>query len=381
LPTIKKRYALDIPFVTTGRALAIINAPPLKETDPKLSTSLQPKQSKADKTHSFFTNIRTLYLITFIVIFCVIVSGILAYNAMGASKNVSPGKYSHPNKDGSSSMNKQMLPSPMQTTQQVEGDIVPSGIKSLQVGVAPLVTIQEYGGNVTIHAGGAGTMLINGTEEQKAAAIRVTQARGQQGRDAITITPEPISKHVNYDITVPESTQVQIVIAAGSISIDGVNQVSIDTTSGSLVVKNVSGPVRMHTQNGDITAQDIIGSMDMMTINGSIRADTIQGQLKATTQNGDIILRQATLSGQSSMKTKYGSVRFTGTFDPRGKYTLVTKFGDVELTLPTNTAFQLYANTRSGTVSNEFGNNTIGDAPYAQIIASTEGGSVRVNKG
>jgi hypothetical protein len=364
---------------TTEAALSIIRAEQLRDTDAKLTIPPTPKQSSADKPHAFFTSIRTLYVVTFIVMFCVIVSGILTYNMMEAGKSGNPGKQ---NKGGKQSgMNGQMIAPPMLAAQQVSSDIVPSGIKSLQVGVAPSVTIQEYSGNITIHAGGAGSMLIKGTDGQNAAPIRVTQAKGQRGRDAITITPEPISKHVNYDVTVPGSTQVQIVIASGSISIDGVKQVSIDTTSGNLVVKDVSGSVRAHTQNGDITVQNITGPMDIVTVNGSIRGNTIQGQLKAMTQNGDIVLQQAMLSGQSSMKTEYGSIRFTGTLDARGKYTMGTQSGDVELTLPMGAAFQLYGNTRTGTISNEFGNNTTGSAPYAQILVNTQSGSVRVNKG
>jgi len=91
-------------------------------------------------------------------------------------------------------------------------------------------------------------------------------------------------------------------------------------------------------------------------------------------------VREATLSGTSVMETNHGSVRFAGSIDSQGTYTMKTLSGDINLTLPGTTAFQLEANTGSGSVNNEFGSATVGDAPRARITATVGNGSITVNK-
>jgi DUF4097 and DUF4098 domain-containing protein YvlB len=113
---------------------------------------------------------------------------------------------------------------------------------------------------------------------------------------------------------------------------------------------------------------------------GSIRATGVNGQLLATTRSGDVVIREATLSGQSALKTNSGSVRFEGALDPKGTYQMATNSGDIDLTLPANAAFQLAATTGSGSVNNAFGNNIVGTAPQAQITATIGSGSVIVDK-
>ncbi|HZR40018.1 MAG TPA: DUF4097 family beta strand repeat-containing protein, partial [Ktedonobacteraceae bacterium] len=104
------------------------------------------------------------------------------------------------------------------------------------------------------------------------------------------------------------------------------------------------------------------------------------GPLKAVTTNGDIIVRQAALSGQSSLETTNGSVRFQGSLDLQGTYKMKTNSGDVNLTLPSNTSFQLSATTGSGSVHNEFGSTIVGYIPRAQITVTIGYGSVTINK-
>lgn len=79
-------------------------------------------------------------------------------------------------------------------------------------------------------------------------------------------------------------------------------------------------------------------------------------------------------------KTQNGSVRFDGSIDPRGSYTMNTTSGDVDLTLPDNAAFALSATTASGNVENAFGGSVVGTAPRAQLSLHTRNGSIAVVK-
>jgi hypothetical protein len=259
--------------------------------------------------------------------------------------------------------------------------------RTIAVGAYPFITIKGHKGNVSISAGGAGSVVIKASNNSKNLAstigskgIQYTQSRDKQGRDFITIVTMPVYNNVNYNVSAPSSALVKVEVDSGSIVVNGVSGVNIVTTNGSLNIENVSGPIEVSTENGDITGNNIKGQMTMQTVHGSIRDNNVNGQLKAVTQDGDVIVKQATLYGQSILKTQYGSVRFTGTIDRRGTYTMGTQSGDVDLTLSAPVAFQLHASTNSGSVSNELGSNDIGDAPQAQITITIGSGSVVVKR-
>jgi len=277
--------------------------------------------------------------------------------------------------------------SPVPTHQQVssgqqENNAVP-GTRNISVGTDPSIVIKGYKGNVSIYAGSAGSVIIktnNNGKNFNSESIQYTQSRDEQGHDFINIVTKAMYSSVNYEVSAPSTAQVKVEVDSGSISVDGVSGVTIDTISGSLAIEDVNGPIGVSTENGDITVRNIKGQMTMETRNGSIRGNNVNGQLKAVTQNGDIIVKQAMLNGQSVLKTQQGSVRFTGTIDPRGTYAMETHSGDVDLTLPAHVAFQLHASTNSGSVSNEFGNNDIGSTPQAQVIINIGSGSVIVKR-
>jgi len=120
--------------------------------------------------------------------------------------------------------------------------------------------------------------------------------------------------------------------------------------------------------------------MIMKSVNGSIRANNINGALNAVTSNGDVVVRAASLSGTSVLATNNGSVHFEGVLDSHGTYKMKTNSGNIDLTLPNNTTFQLAASTHSGSVSNDFGSAIVGNAPRAQVTINVGSGSVVVNK-
>ncbi len=255
--------------------------------------------------------------------------------------------------------------------------------RNFQVGAQPLIVLNGHGGNVNIHTGSMSAVVVTARQRGNINGARVAykQANDGQGHDRISITTNPGSGNVDYDITAPSATQVQVQADGGSISVNGINGVTIDTGAGNLDIENVHGPVNAHTDNGNIVGRALAGSIVMEVGNGgSIRLNNVNGSLKAISHNGDVVVREATLSGTSVMETNHGSVRFAGSIDSQGTYTMKTLSGDINLTLPGTTAFQLEANTGSGSVNNEFGSATVGDAPRARITATVGNGSITVNK-
>ncbi|MBA2392280.1 MAG: protein kinase [Ktedonobacteraceae bacterium] len=257
------------------------------------------------------------------------------------------------------------------------------GTRSFQVGMHPLLVIKGQGSNVSIHTGNTNTVVVmamahgNGNR----AEIYYDQANDGQGHDRISIMTHPGYMNIDYDITVPGATLVQVQVNGGSVAVDGVSGVTIDTGGGNLDIENVRGPVNVHTENGDITAHGLTGTMDMEVGNGgSIRASNVNGSMKAVSHNGDVVVNEAVLNGASMLETNYGSVHFAGVIDPQGSYIMRTINGNINLTLPGDAAFQLTGVVGSGTIYNAFGTTIVGYGPRAQIMATIINGSVTVNK-
>ena len=255
------------------------------------------------------------------------------------------------------------------------------GRRSFQVAPHPLIVINGHKGDMNISTGNSATVLVNAHKHGNTSAsgsadtmVKYVQSKDQQGRDHLDISTTLNNANVDFDVTMPATAQVQIQIDGGSIAVNGISGVTIDTFSGSLDLQNIHGPVDVQTENGDITARTLNGSVKMQSQNGSIRVNTVNGQLQALTHNGDVIVRKATLQGQSTLETNSGSVWVEGSLNPAGTYTLKTTHGDIDLSLPANTAFRLTAHTASGSISNDFGSSFAGLAPRPPVSASIAGG-------
>jgi Putative adhesin len=260
---------------------------------------------------------------------------------------------------------------------------ITQGSKRFQVGTDVFIIIKGNSENVSVHVGSPGIVIVethNGGSEQESKSTQYNQSRDGQGHDYINIATTRAGGNANYDITAPDTAQVQVEGDSGSMSINGISGVTITTNSGNIAIDDVNGPTNVSTQSGDVVINNVKGQTVVRTVNGSIKVNGITGQLKAVTQNGDITVQQAALSGQSVLQTKFGSVNFTGDIDPNGTYTMETQSGNVDLTLPANAAFQLQTSINSGSVQNEFGSNSVGSAPQAQIVISIGSGSVIIKK-
>lgn len=354
---------LLLPPTTENRLRAVPARPAQKPGTP--STLPPPEQKITGQNTTPLKRIR-LRPIILVGLLCLFLLGTFAYiyPPTTALKNTSVPMH-HQNSSG----------------QQEDNSI--SGTRNIVVGAYPSIMIKGHRGNVTISAGRAGSVIVKTNSNGKnpnSKGIQYTQSRDGQGHDFISITTNPMYSDVNYNVSAPDTASVKVEVDSGSISVDGINGVSIITISGSLDIENANGPIHVSTENGDITVHNIKGQIMLESRNGSIRGNNINGQLTAITQDGDVMVKQVILHDQSVLKTQQGSVRFAGTIDPTGTYTMATQSGDVDLTLPALIVFQLHASTRSGSISNAFSNYASGNTSQAQIIINIGSGSVTVKK-
>ncbi len=111
--------------------------------------------------------------------------------------------------------------------------------------------------------------------------------------------------------------------------------------------------LQLNTGSGDITIDGVSGQMDLTTNNGDIQAsnDTLSGKSTITTNSGDITAKQTALNGQETVRTSSGDINFAGTIGTGGSYQFQTDSGTVNLNGLGASEFHLVASTNSGSIN------------------------------
>jgi DUF4097 and DUF4098 domain-containing protein YvlB len=138
------------------------------------------------------------------------------------------------------------------------------------------------------------------------------------------------------------------------------------------------GTVQAIAGSGDVNVANVNEAVTLHSGSGDVNARNVDGQVIATDGSGDVAVRDSTLSGQSLLETGSGDVNFNGSLAPTGSYQIRSGSGDVEVRLPSNAAFQLNAHSDSGSVSNDFGSNTVGSGQRPPLQINTGSGDIDI---
>lgn len=260
--------------------------------------------------------------------------------------------------------------------------------QSFSLGANASLIIKEQGGNVSVFPSKTGNVTVTPRKHQTTLApdphavnILYDRTLNAQGNDQLMVSTDPWFSNTDFYVTIPTTTTVQITVKDGSIDIHSGHGATVNTSNGSIALENIEGPVSAHTESGDVTADNITGSLAISSSSGSLRMNQIKGSVEAKTFSGDVVARDTSLSGNTLLQTQNGSVRFDGSLAANGSYRMQTTSGDVDLTLPADTAFALDATTGSGTVQNAFGSSSVGNTPRPPLSLHTQNGSINIVKG
>lgn len=96
---------------------------------------------------------------------------------------------------------------------------------------------------------------------------------------------------VDYDVTVPEGTNLDLKTISGQVTVSNVHgELAVDTTSGSVQVSD-------HV--GDLTVQTVSGNTDLEGIKGTVHTDSTSGDITATGEGE--LLNASSVSGNLAL--------------------------------------------------------------------------------
>jgi DUF4097 and DUF4098 domain-containing protein YvlB len=155
------------------------------------------------------------------------------------------------------------------------------------------------------------------------------------GRDSINVS-------VNYKIWIPEKAAIE--------------------------VKSVSGDVNLASIGGAAKINSVSGNVDVLGAAG----------VEVNLVSGDIELRDVSEARTVTGKTVSGNIDYIGTIMAGGNYELKAHSGNVVMTIPANSSFDLEASTFSGVIDSDFQIQVVGKISPKEIRGTVNQGGARV---
>jgi DUF4097 and DUF4098 domain-containing protein YvlB len=215
--------------------------------------------------------------------------------------------------------------------------------KTFNVATPARLTLSNIRGSVEILPGDDGTIQVAAVKHQKS---------GDPERTKITITQIDASHvsvktdfrdgwfgfarrkpcKVDYTVQVPKECWLKVSGVSNSTEIQGVKgELFIKSVSGEIRLNDLSGPLKINSVSGSITGNRVVGSLDFNTVSGKI---SLKGS-HFTCIDGH------TVSGKINLQTPLG----------QGPYQFDAVSGDVELTVPADTACTASIRSLSGRIN------------------------------
>ena len=280
------------------------------------------------------------------------------------------------------------------------------------------VTVTTALGGIVAHVGDGNDLRVSITETAEATnedaaadlikSLKVVIEQTSSGYDVHAVNQEENEGRVtlDFDVTLPKSVSLTANSRRGDVSISGL--------AGAVTVTSQSGDVEVHDIGSDVTAQLTKGDARIDNITGNVRImgrgneiemndvagdATVQGEFFGpvrirnvtktthyTSQAGDLTLSHLTgrleldsgdisvsdvggfaklathdkdievenVAGRLDIAGTHGDIKVTYAQPPREEINIANGTGEVDLTLPAKSNFEISAISRSGEVQSDF---------------------------
>ncbi len=216
--------------------------------------------------------------------------------------------------------------------------------KHYTVGRAPEITLNTFDGPIEVRSWDRSEVSIEiekrapSDAELKQIDVRADQAgdrivvevRGREGRRHLMNFGSPSAKIV---ASVPRASNLILKSGDGSVKVERIDgRLEVDTTDGSITVRDGKGDIRARTGDGSIRLENVNGRVDIDTRDGGIRVDGVLQAVKLRTGDGSVVVRADSASGMVD------------------DWDIRTGDGGVELELPQAFDAELDAHTGDGSI-------------------------------
>lgn len=230
-----------------------------------------------------------------------------------------------------------------------------------------VVDLENINGDIAITGGGGNDVRIEAIkrvrqqdEERARSLLKLVQVEVSERAGGVTIRtdhPRVRDASIAFDFTLTVPSNANLVLKS---------------VSGDVRVSNIRGELRVETINGNVIASAVTRIQSAKTVSGDVDITGAEGDIAAGSVNGDIVLRSVkarsasleTVSGdvrlsdveleRASIGSVNGDIEYVGRIARGGRYELHTHSGDITITPVGTSGFELEASTFNGDVVSQY---------------------------
>jgi len=212
--------------------------------------------------------------------------------------------------------------------------------KHFTVSGKPVVTLNNIvNGRIEVKSWKNAEVVVTSTSAPGKVSIDAEQVGDRIEINATSLeessTSQPHEVEANFQLVVPEETELQLRTQTGLILVEQVNgDMKLQSVAGDVHLKEVSGYVIVKTASGSLVCTGCTGKLDFNSISGSAQ-----------------ILQSSPTS--LNLMTTTGNILYDGEFRRMGLYTMNSGRGLVEVRFSRGDSFDLKATTYRGVVDNQ----------------------------
>ncbi len=272
-------------------------------------------------------------------------------------------------------------------------------VRTLSIEAGGLFELRNVAGDITVTPSDGTDLTIRATKrvsDQDAsgnadAALRRVEIEITQRGNRVEVETEyersrgnEPSVSVDYEVGVPRGVRVTIEAVASDITVDGIDgETRVEVVSGAVRLTGLSRLVEAKAVSGQIQISGVASDdrLSVESVAGNVRLDGVRApRLEAASVGGTI-----TLNGVDSRRvevgTVAGAVTYEGALASDGRYEFESHAGDIRLTIPNGSGFDLEAESFSGEFTSDLpitigrGNReTTSFSPGVRTLEGTAGG-------
>jgi DUF4097 and DUF4098 domain-containing protein YvlB len=202
----------------------------------------------------------------------------------------------------------------------------------------PVVVLQNIvNGRIEVKSSKNSEIVVGSSAVSDKVAIDIEQVgdRIDISATSLATSSDPHEVEANFQLTVPEQTELQL-----------------RTQTGLIYVEQVNGDMKLQSVAGDIHLKEVSGYIIVKTTSGSLVCTQCGGKLEFNSISGGAQVLQPSLTGTNLM-TVTGNILYDGDFIRTGVYSMNSGRGLVEVRFSGNDSFDLTTKSLSGTVDNQ----------------------------
>jgi hypothetical protein len=183
---------------------------------------------------------------------------------------------------------------------------LPAGAVTVAVSDGPprVIVTDVQGGPVTVHQeGGTVTIRHPGPEGPDAVDDLIGSVMGALG------IGRRARRQASVTVLLPDQATVTARTVGAPVMFSGLEEATVDTVTGDIVVSRLHGSLRIATVGGSVQAADIGGRLSITTVSGEVTVASARlSELRARTVSGDVTVDAELLGGGHAFQAVSGNL-------------------------------------------------------------------------